>query len=330
MAEFTKKSEGRKVGDSALDFLIEGLGSVATPTSSTSSTLAASAPIIAPRAGGGGAPVGPSYTPSILSSRSLEKIKTSSSTKRSYIVKIAFLMDVTGSMSSARDAVVKKIAEIIDETVDTFFPKIGIEAGFVGYRDVCDGSNQFVLIPFTDILANETNLGKFIDSVKAVEMTGGGDLPENVLGGMDYALKELFGIDSARNKTLVTDPSIRYIPVVFHLCDAPHHGKKFTDQSDNHPNLEELPRPYSDILDEYANNKIDYYFAALRSPPDSPTGKVYTTQMSKIFKEHYNTIQRRKNDFEILDFTTFDLKSVFKGIVDGLSKSVNSYLAKPR
>ena len=171
--------------------------------------------------------------------------KTSSSSsssikpRKEYIIKLAFLMDVTGSMKKVKDAVLARLAEICDKTVETFFPRVGIEVGFVGYRDVDMGERQFAVIPFIDILANDTNLGDFINQLKAIECTSAlhGDIAENVLGGMDVAFKQLFASSMSSRGS---------IGIVFHFGDAPHHGSLFNvnPKEDHHAELEGSPRPY--------------------------------------------------------------------------------------
>ena len=272
----------------------------------------------------GGLPFKTSVDPRSLS------VNAPANTQKKYIVQLAILMDVTRSMEPARDAVLATVASFIDKTVDTFFPKVGIEVGFVGYRDVEDGKDQFILIPFTDILEDEQKLPAFLNAVKDIKCFGGGDVPENVLGGMDFTLKHLFNINDAESHSSSSASTCKYIPVLLHFGDAPHHGRTFCDASikDEFPTYEHLPRPYNEIMDDFANNKIDYYFSALRSPPGSIDGPILTTRMAELFQQSYNDNHRRKNPFQILDFTTLNVEDVFNGIVTGLNKSVVSYLKK--
>jgi hypothetical protein len=293
------------------------------------SAVIASAKVISTEcsAGGGAVPVPTSPYRTTVDPRLLS-VNSTTNTQKKFVVQLAILMDVTRSMEPARDAVLATIARFIDKTVDVFFPKVGIEVGFVGYRDLEDGKDQFILIPFIDILEDETKLPYFLDKIKEVKCTGGADLPENVLGGMDYALKHLFKIDS--NGLPRSNPDCKLIPVLFHFGDAPHHGKLFCDPSikDEFPTYENLPRPYTEIIDDFANNKIDYYFSSLRSPPGSVDGPILTTKMAELFKQCYDDNQRMKNPFQILDFTTLDVDHVFRGIVAGLNRSVTSYMKK--
>ena len=52
-----------------------------------------------------------------------------------------------------------------------------------------------------------------------VEAIGGGDFPEDVVGGLNKVLGLNWDINSKKQ--------------VFHVCDAPEHGKQFYDDSDD-------------------------------------------------------------------------------------------------
>jgi len=218
-------------------------------------------------------------------------------------------------MQPARDAVIAKIAEVIDKTVNTFYDyDIDIKVGFVGYRDVTD-RERYKIIPWMDCM----DIASFTDQLKDCECTGGGDTPEDVLGGMDQALKQLFDIPNGGVSSLHADPSTRNIPVVFHLGDAPHHGPIFSRCGDSHPDLQDSPRPYTEILDDFAANKIDYYFTQLDGS---------TADMSRMFKTSFDNNQRRNNNFQVLDFTSLNVDTVFEGFRSGLSRSVMSHMNK--
>jgi hypothetical protein len=86
---------------------------------------------------------------------------------------------------------------------------------FVGYRDHCD-TERFTILEFTDDIEK---VKSFISSVKAV---GGGDFPEDVVGGQRKCLDLKWSKESSKQ--------------VFHIFDAPCHGKKYCDGWDSYPN----------------------------------------------------------------------------------------------
>lgn len=106
------------------------------------------------------------------------------------------------------------LKEIIDN-VKSVNPDLTVRVSFVGYRDIKD-AQRFSILEFTDDINQVKN---FISGVSA---TGGGDFPEDVQGGFHKALNMKWDKDS--------------IKFVFHIFDAPGHGKDICDGGDDYPN----------------------------------------------------------------------------------------------
>ena len=91
-------------------------------------------------------------------------------------VSLCFLVDTTGSMSGHIRGVMEQISTIVDEVRKSGCKVAG--QAFVGYKDWCDGPSHFEVLPFGgDIAAFKA----FLSGTRA---TGGGDAPEDVLGGL--------------------------------------------------------------------------------------------------------------------------------------------------
>lgn len=92
-------------------------------------------------------------------------------------------MDCTSSMSSwlqkAKDTLIEIIDNVIKECEDEGDLKVRV--CFVGYRDIKD-SQRFTVLEFTDDLKAAK---EFIQKTPA---EGGGDLPEDVQGGLKITL----------------------------------------------------------------------------------------------------------------------------------------------
>ena len=73
------------------------------------------------------------------------------------------------------------------------FHNCSVRLGFVGYRDFTEGGKIFEILNFT----NDTQY--FVESVGKVKAFAGGDVPEDVLGGIDQALNLNW---TANNKVL--------------------------------------------------------------------------------------------------------------------------------
>jgi len=105
------------------------------------------------------------------------------------------------------------LKEIID-SVKGGNPGLTVRVCFVGYRDFTD-RERFSLMDFSEDL----------DAVKAfiakVSADGGGDFAEDVQGGFNKALNMKWAPDSVKQ--------------VFHIFDAPGHGRDICDWGDDYP-----------------------------------------------------------------------------------------------
>lgn len=227
-----------------------------------------------------------------------------------YTAKMCFLLDVTGSMQPQRDAVILKIFDIVDRSCEKF-PEVKIEVACVGYRDVdVSDSRRYEVIPFT------SDTEEFCTRLAGMTCGGGGDEAEDVLGGMDVALKQL-------------DWSGGKIKVMFHIGDSPHHGPIFHDTcgcNDSHPNLVQTPRPYTEILADYADNHIDYNFGLVKNP----RGNITTREMARLFAQSYNSYQSKKSEFGLMDLSDFSPDELFDKVLTGLTGSICSFMAGRR
>ena len=101
---------------------------------------------------------------------------------------LCFLMDSTGSMGPSIEAAKQKVKVFMTRS----YPGVNaIRIAFVAYRDFGD-SNQFEILDFT---SNVEEAVIFVDSLSA---SGGGDMPENVFGGME----KVIGLNWSANKSI--------------------------------------------------------------------------------------------------------------------------------
>ena len=139
-------------------------------------------------------------------------------------------------------------------------PNIKLRVAFVGYRDHCDKTHRIESCPFT------TNISKFIEFVSHVRDGGGGDIPEDVLGGLEIVINEYKYISNFR--------------VLMHIGDAPCHGNQYHDIRirDSYPNG--CPRNLTPevLLPQLKEKNIMYFFARINSSTD---------QMIQMFNDVY-------------------------------------------
>ena len=144
--------------------------------------------------------------------------------QRRYVGDIVFLIDATGSMQPAIDAIRYNIKHFFQRLFQEFedwgrHGALDWRARVVGYRDVEeDGDEWFVRNPFVrDVEAVESQLG-------ALRATGGGDVPESLLD----ALYKVATFGNTERGTREENPEIwrfrseaqRFVAV---FTDAPFH-----------------------------------------------------------------------------------------------------------
>lgn len=137
----------------------------------------------------------------------MDRIKDSEKTD------MVFMVDATGSMGGAIEAVKTQITKIATDVQRTN-PNLKLRVAFVGYRDELERTSN-TSFDFTD------SLESFVSNVGTVRAHGGGDGCEDVSSGFRDVLKL-----SWKNPTRV----------LFFIADAPSHGNRYHDGrgNDNH------------------------------------------------------------------------------------------------
>uniref|UniRef100_A0AC34RLJ1 VWFA domain-containing protein n=1 Tax=Panagrolaimus sp. JU765 TaxID=591449 RepID=A0AC34RLJ1_9BILA len=101
-------------------------------------------------------------------------------------VQLCFLIDATGSMQPHIDGVKDSIKKIVNVLLEQRYNQEAIvkkmQLAMVAYRDYND-KKQFEELQFTDSVED------FKTFCQRIEANGGGDACEDVLGGLDHALK---------------------------------------------------------------------------------------------------------------------------------------------
>ncbi|CAB4445616.1 unnamed protein product [Rhizophagus irregularis] len=180
--------------------------------------------------------------------------KTLNNIKLSMKVDLCFVLDCTDSMepfiAAARDCIIQ-VTNYIKHTN----PSIELRVGFCGYRDHCDGDGRLQFLDFTD------KYEQFITYMQSVFHYGGGDAPEDVLGGLNEAITKMDWKNGTR--------------VLLHIGDYPPHGTKFTDLSDSYPDGDPHGLTAENVLEKMQSKNILYFF-----------GKItyYTETMLQIFR----------------------------------------------
>ena len=107
------------------------------------------------------------------------------------LLELGLLLDCTGSMCSWIARAKKTLQEITENVVASCDGNLDVRVCFVGYRDHCD-KQRFTIHPFSDDIAKVKG---FISAVKA---DGGGDFPEDVVGGLRKCLDQSWTANSSK------------------------------------------------------------------------------------------------------------------------------------
>ena len=161
---------------------------------------------------------------------------------------IAFLVDCTGSMRPYIVETKKDIDGIVSSIKENFENKV--QVAFVAYRDHDDGEKRIECLQFTEDIAY------FQRFVSCINANGGGDAPEDVLGGIEAAVNLNW---SSKNR------------ILFHVGDAPHHGQRFhnlSPEADKYYKSEPRVIHIEDLLNKIKQMKINYFFGKINETTD--------------------------------------------------------------
>jgi len=169
-------------------------------------------------------------------------------------VKIAFLLDCTGSMEywiqTAKTKISEIVGNVLDEHIDAF-----IEVGLVAYRDYGD-RERFIIRDFTSPDVLRELLGR-------ISAEGGQDEAEDVA----HAIRQCTGLswESAD------------VRMVFHIADAPAHGMAFhrPNVSDRFPQGDPSGVDPRVFLRTMSNDGFVYTFVKITSATDTMLDAFY-------------------------------------------------------
>ena len=169
-------------------------------------------------------------------------------TNKPKLLELGLLCDCTSSMWSWIDRAKKTLQDIISNVVSST-EGLEVRVSFVGYRDHCD-TQRFSIQPFTNDIAQVKN---FIANVSA---SGGGDLPEDVVGGLRKCLDLKWTPGSLRQ--------------VFLICDAPCHGRQYHVgySGDDYPDGSPEGLVLEPLMREFKDNNTSFTVIKLQSNCD--------------------------------------------------------------
>ena len=203
---------------------------------------------------------------------------------------LMIIMDLTGSMGIWLDEAKNNIKNIIEEITDNN-PGSKIRISFIGYRDFyeVDEERTYFSKEFTE------NIDEMNEYISQLDCSGGGDVPEDIVGALSLALK------------MKWESNAKYALLV---CDAPCHGRKYhTISYDKFEEGDPNGTTLEDVMKKFYEKGIIFYCLEI----DSTTEKMF-----KIMKEVYNDdekfhIEKLKNSVNQFSFFVAFSASVLLG-----------------
>ena len=181
---------------------------------------------------------------------------------------LLFIMDITNSMDVYLEEVKKQFTAIIKE-IKKECAGILIFIGFIGYKDFSDldFGESYINLELTE------NYESIIKNIQYAKADGGGDIPEDLCGALEFAVKKEWRGNS-RFTILVTD--------------SPCHGRKYyddiTENYDNYPEGDKLGRNIEDYIKKLAEDEVSVFCLKINNSTD---------KMFKIFEKVYNDNKKK-------------------------------------
>ena len=202
---------------------------------------------------------------------------------------LLIMLDCTGSMRPYIHEAKSKIRSFVS-SIDEVYPDIQLRIAFVGYRDYSD-KTRLVVLAFT------SKIDAFENIVAQQEAKGGGDGPEDITGALKVASE------------LKWESALR---VMFHIGDAPCHGRQYHDMHDYFPAGDPYGLQPVTFLQSLHKQEVHYFFGKLTNKTDT---------MLQRFRDLLGFSYIRAQPMQAITMVSLITTSVSSIISDSLSQS---------
>jgi energy-coupling factor transporter ATP-binding protein EcfA2 len=193
------------------------------------------------------------------------------------VVDIVYLIDATGSMSYEINAATENVVLVLNELKKSY-KDYDFQFGAVFYRDKIDSENDK-----DDYFPLTNNMEDLKKKISKIEAYGGGDGPEDWVGGYDLALHKM----GWRNG----------IKLIIHIADYGAHGEEFST-GDRHPEQGKLLPP---LIEKCANENINIIGFKISDDPKQSFDKI--SELYNDYKLH------NKDNGQFIEIFEFERKS---------------------
>ncbi|CAD0097834.1 unnamed protein product [Aureobasidium mustum] len=181
--------------------------------------------------------------------------------KKACSTDLLFLIDTTYSMKPYLDSAKEQVRSIVLDIKRIYFNESEVRIAVVSYKDHQSTTN----VEFLDFTTSTERVFRFLDGLYA---DSGHDLPEDVLGGIDQALRASWNQQTR---------------CMIHIADAPPHSHGLHDLSSEDddyymPGSEPHGLTYKPLLSKLIHLKITYVLLRI---------ELYTDRMALAFAQVY-------------------------------------------
>lgn len=164
-----------------------------------------------------------------------------------YTVDLVFCIDATGSMNPVLNMVKENALSFYTDLMDALNAKgkrvESVRIKVIAFRDYLEDMDDAMLV--TDFFSLPDDTEEFTDTVKGIRAFGGGDIPEDGLEALGYAI---------RSEWSTTGTKRRQIIVLW--SDAPPHPIGFGKESEYYP--EGMANDFRELTDWWENEQNGY------------------------------------------------------------------------
>jgi len=212
-------------------------------------------------------------------------------------VDVCFVIDATGSMHM--DSIFKGLKATIKSFTDLklYNKFLKLRISVIAYRDNVDGPDRYTTLPFTE------NLQDFAQFVTNIQCSGGGDQCEDVIGGLNEAVKLNWECCAK---------------LLFLCGDAPCHGREYHNGcQDNYPGG--LGLSSSSVIEKLVKRKVVALFWKVNATTDKMIEKFNSEATEAGFQGDF---------FEVEKLDLSSIASISKTVSNSVMKSTMSSIAK--
>ena len=200
---------------------------------------------------------------------------------------LMIIIDLTGSMYIWLNEVKENIKNVIEEITQNN-PGSKIRLSFIGYRDF-ESENEprkYESKEFTE------NINEFYEYINTLDCSGGGDLPEDIVGALKLSLN------------MKWESEAKYALLV---CDAPCHGKQYHNIFyDKFENGDPDGTTLESVIEQFKLKEITFYCLEI----DESTNKMFNIMKNVYNDDEKFHVEKLSDSFQLSFFVAFSASMI--------------------